>query len=795
MIMAGLSVFLISLGALFSGDRLIPSTYICFDSIDSRPKVLLLQLTGLGLDAAIIVLAWRVLAWSRTTKTKLRTIGTGLTISSLSTGLFWLSSATFLGYQSGSEVGSGPWYGIDILIDSVVFAIFMLSAAVWVCNTSPLLPSSAITAIVGLGSCLYQVLSWGDWLHFESGAILMPLWLICGGSVGFLYFHDTRYLFFLRRILLVLLFFGVAISATIITSVRHPHVFAKRHPITDLIYRGHVAQDRWLKSAHLSGSLPVAVATYEERHPGRAAPPGFSEWYEYAKGTVVIDDFLQIDSDLAAFWNIKPQALRESAEVMGSLPGVLTIHVKDGKVAHGTVSDGQANDDLLDLVNMISKFSEHLPDMTLPINLGPSPRILPSWDVVQSRHHAGLSAVVDLLSKRSVAAASNSTLASLEVRGSQTGGQSAQGLITPNQYRQMQMGGCSPFARARAIPQWSDTQFCPACAALHSEGSLLADWKASTETCAQSDLKYLHGLYLSSPQQAPIRGLLPLFSLAKTDSFSDILIPLPRVMKGGNPDIKWQFPRRYDTLFWRGNIGRDDMNDEYLRGNHKLRLLHLLGDPGPHDEVMLILPVGAKGNKFAHERVSAVEASGAAPFNVEIGDLSACTSHECDLLRGAYGSRQGSNQEPLEYRYVLVLDEDDGPPTDLVRTLRSNSVPFVSSIFRTWYTERIQPWLHFVPIDLRYQALHSTYLYFTGTENRPKIKGRDTNMKGRQADAEWIAREGRKWADKALGERDMEVYLFRLLLEWGRLIDDERDKIGFRRSSNGGFDNVGFTKG
>ena len=54
-------------------------------------------------------------------------------------------------------------------------------------------------------------------------------------------------------------------------------------------------------------------------------------------------------------------------------------------------------------------------------------------------------------------------------------------------------------------------------------------------------------------------------------------------------------------------------------------------------------------------------------------------------------------------------------------------------------------------------------------------------MKGRVDDGEWIAQQGRKWADKTLGNRDMEVYLFRLLLEWGRLIDDARDKLdGFR---------------
>lgn len=797
MTLAGFSVLIMSLGAFLSPDRLITPSYFCFDLVDSRSRVLFLQLIGLVLDAVIIVFTWRVLTWSRTTKTRLHTLGTGLAMSSLSTGVLWLSSSAFLGHQSQSEIGSGPLYGLDIIIDSVAFSIFMISTALWVCNTSPLLPSSAIAVVLAVGSCIKQIVSWGDWLHFESGAILTPLWLVSGGAISFLYFHDTKYLFFLRRILLTLLLLGITFGATIYTSAHRPQAYTKRHPLSNIIYRSHITHDKWLRNAQMSESLPVAVATYEERHPGKVAPPGFSEWYDYAKETVVIDDFQQIDSDLANFWSLKPETLREGAEMMAALPDVLTIHIKEGKVSHDVVSDEQTKNDLKDLVGMISKFSKHLPDMTLPINLGPSPRVLPSWDTVQSRHHSSLGSVVNLFSKRSNVATQNSTLSSLEDRDSDSnvGDQSGRGAITPNEYRQMQVEGCSPFARARAMPQWSNAQFCPACTESHSEGSLLTSWKAAIETCAQSDLKHLHGLYLSSPRQPPVRELLPLFSLAKTDSFSDILIPLPRMMKGGDPDIKWQFSRRYDTLFWRGSLGRDGINAEYLRGNHKLRLLHLLEDPGVHDELVVVLPVGGSAETYAHERVGAGEANGVAPFSIEIEDVPACESQECNLIRQAYNSRPGSNQEPLEYRYVLLLDEDDGPPTELVRTLRSNSVPFVSSIFRTWYTERIQPWLHFVPIDPRYQALHSTYLYFTGTESRPKINGRDTGMKGKLADAEWIAQQGQKWADKALGERDMEAYLFRLLLEWARLIDDHRDKIGFRRNSEGGFDTVGFSKG
>lgn len=89
------------------------------------------------------------------------------------------------------------------------------------------------------------------------------------------------------------------------------------------------------------------------------------------------------------------------------------------------------------------------------------------------------------------------------------------------------------------------------------------------------------------------------------------------------------------------------------------------------------------------------------------------------------------------------------------------------------------PWVHFIPIDTRYHALHSTMSYFIGLDGRGTLNGRKQITPGRTEDARWIAQQGRKWAEKAMRKADMEVYLFRLLLEWGRVIDDNRDSLSF----------------
>lgn len=60
-----------------------------------------------------------------------------------------------------------------------------------------------------------------------------------------------------------------------------------------------------------------------------------------------------------------------------------------------------------------------------------------------------------------------------------------------------------------------------------------------------------------------------------------------------------------------------------------------------------------------------------------------------------------------------------------------------------------------------------------------KVGGRKLGMRGNTEAGEEIADAGREWAGRVLRKEDMEIYMFRLLLEWGRLTDDRREVIGF----------------
>ncbi|KAH7321396.1 glycosyltransferase family 90 protein [Stachybotrys elegans] len=783
MVISVLGASVVSLGTYLSTSKINRSTYLCFEPLDSRAEIIALQWAGMALDAAIIVTLWRIIAYTRGIRLRLRTLGTVFVLSSLFMAIVWLAKQ--LAYISQkpdkSDLAFGSLYAFDALIDGIAFACLAISAIFWICDASPVPPAITMTFLIGMWMSAMHILKFGDWLHLSISDGVLPLWLIIPGTISFTYSYDLRHFLFVRRFLLAAFLSLVLLASTFYATRQHPRVFVKTHPIHTLIYEARVQHEHWAKHASSSNSPEVAANIYKDNHGGRSPPPHFDEWYAFAKGGVVIDEFRQIDEDLRPFWNLSPQVLRERADIMSRSHGVTHLRIKKGEVVHGGTDGDASAPELEALSAMIQKFSKFLPDMIIPINLSPSPRILPTWQEKQpplslEQRNALSSLLHPALAEHGEGAISS---AIDETWSLLTGDNS----VSAGEFRQMQTMACPPNAPTRTSPQWTVGQFCETCVKRHSRGALMSKWDRALDVCSQPDLNYLHGFSLANPSSPPIRQLMPLFGPSKTNAFSDILIPLPRTSEE-RPDTASQFDQRYDTMVWRGSVKQTSLSAHMLRGSHMFRLLHHISQPGPQDYITMILPLPGHKDVYGYEKISATDAGGLVPFTVGIHNYSACVGENCETLKKTFTAKEAS-LEPLEYRYVLLLDEDDGPSPDILRTIRSKSVPFISTIFRTWYTERLTAWHHFVPIDVRYQALHTIFSYFSGTEGRVKVNGRETGMAGRRKDAEWISEEGQKWADQALGPKEMEVYLFRLLLEWGRLIDDRRDDIGFRLDGEG----------
>ncbi|KAH8169074.1 glycosyltransferase family 90 protein [Sarocladium implicatum] len=683
-----------------------------------------------------------------------------------------------------------------------------MSGALWICDSAIGVPSTILTCLIGLWTAVNKSLHLGTWEQLSSFGVLAPSALIVFGWSWFSYSHEVKTFLFLKRIQVVFLL-GVLMQWLLVCALFKSAPAFQRHPLSDLIYKANIEQDRWLRHATTSHDLPVAIKVYQDRHDGRNPPPFFHEWYKLAKETKVVDEFRQIDRDLAPFRKVPAKYLRQRVTIMAEVPGVETIIIQEGgKVSHSDAGDDVKNQELEELVKIISNFAGYLPQMVIPINLSPMPRILPSWNEAQSTSRADLSSMVDFIQSRTSAKEDE------PMDKSQSGNKIVQrssekswSFTSARDLQDMHLAACPPTSKSRTSPHWRISDFCTVCARRHSKGPIMTTWEKSLEVCYQPDIYHLHGFFMTNPAIAPLHELLPLFSASKMDGFSDIILPLPSTIVS-SPDVEKALDDRKNSLFWRGRPGEHALSSQALRGSHKLRLMHLVTNPDPSEQVTMVLPFPDKADvpkedsnkdrrklkdEFGYEEVSAAEASRALPFDVRLQQEGPCLGPMCALVQSIYPQDDSSSAAAFGYRYILLTDEDNGPPRDVMGALRSGSVPFISTTFRTWYTERLLPWLHFVPIDTRFQALHTTLSYFAGTEGRPPLNGRETNMKEQSKDAKWIASQGRKWADAALGQKDLEVYMFRLLLEWGRLIDDERDKIGFWQDAKGELQSAGWT--
>jgi hypothetical protein len=85
-------------------------------------------------------------------------------------------------------------------------------------------------------------------------------------------------------------------------------------------------------------------------------------------------------------------------------------------------------------------------------------------------------------------------------------------------------------------------------------------------------------------------------------------------------------------------------------------------------------------------------------------------------------------------------------------------------------------WKHFVPMNNRFDDFYRLREYFVGCSE--EVCGGDA-VAGHDAEVERIATAGREWAEKVLRKEDMQIYVARLLLEWARVTDDDRLRLGW----------------
>ena len=570
------------------------------------------------------------------------------------------------------------------------------------------------------------------------------------------------------------------------------------HPINELRLKG---DQRWREyESRRSLTFRQTVEGYRRRH-GRHPPPGFKEWYKFARNKNVfnIDDFEQVMDDLRPFWAIKPEKIRQYAAHMWENPdhGIAGIHIRDHKVVNLTNQSWRSET----LQTLIEKFVEYLPDMDIAMNRLDQSRIVVPWEDMQAllakeyETRALPPEAMDSFTEKQDYLL-NTTIQDPQDDPSER--LDAEWFSRPGkQYMELASLACPPDSPARSNMSVAsaDTLY------KHSLGGLVTNFNRSTDLCiAGPAIQDLHGFLYSASSIIASKKLLPVFGECKVNVNSDILFPAnmyfkhdPRYDYSEEEDLAWEDKK--DTMIWRGVTSGGVQIAENWSNMHRQRLVQLLNSThmsmaGKEVSVISETPQSPKAmlTNTTYENFHRFQPSLFAEQHTDVGFVEAwgCVPGNCSFYGDVFMFKP---QTPLtsQFRSKYLIDVDGHSFSGRWHAfLQSKSLGFKATIFREWHDSRLFAWRHFVPVDNRYDDLYSLLTYFIGygkpgtqrTEGDDYANG-DVYMPSHETEGKKIARQGREWAMKVLRREDIEVYMFRLLLEYGRIIDDNRDRVGY----------------
>uniref|UniRef100_A0A8H7N3E4 Glycosyl transferase CAP10 domain-containing protein n=1 Tax=Bionectria ochroleuca TaxID=29856 RepID=A0A8H7N3E4_BIOOC len=146
--------------------------------------------------------------------------------------------------------------------------------------------------------------------------------------------------------------------------------------------------------------------------------------------------------------------------------------------------------------------------------------------------------------------------------------------------------------------------------------------------------------------------------------------------------------------------------------------------------------------------------------------------------RGGNGLNRASAPFEEHWRHRHLLDMDGaGFSGRFIPFLESHSLPHRAALFLAWFDERLQEWQHYVPVDTRLGRGFWAVLDFLSS-SEVVVDDAGFRQTGDEM-AERIAEQGRDWAKRALRKEDMQIYMFRLLLEYGRVVSDDREALAY----------------
>lgn len=294
------------------------------------------------------------------------------------------------------------------------------------------------------------------------------------------------------------------------------------------------------------------------------------------------------------------------------------------------------------------------------------------------------------------------------------------------------------------------------------------------DICNNPDMIPIHGLLAG--RDVYVRELSATFCLSKTSLHTDVLgVPPERIERVDAPPIPWE-QKQWNRLLWRGtNTGILSNQETPWRLSQRMRLIGLADTT--EGQTMVLSPPGKMHGRTLEDSAELEFHGDLNPHYTDMGFVDAplqCDQEDktCDEIALGYSFLPRVPQEEFDQAKYLIDVDGNAWSARFQRLMASGSLVFKSTALPEWWNDRVQPWVHYVPVKLDYTDLYDSLSFFRGDMNG-RGKGGEDDL------ARDIGMAGREWSEKFYRTEDMIAYVFRLYLEWARLQAPNRSTSNF----------------
>ncbi|TWU73710.1 capsule-associated protein CAP1 [Metarhizium rileyi] len=523
---------------------------------------------------------------------------------------------------------------------------------------------------------------------------------------------------------------------------------SKQHPIRDLMVDAR--RELEATTGRQSKDLEGAVKEYRRRY-GIHPPPHFDAWHKFARSHDVqlIDEFDTIHNIITPFWGLKPKTIRARAkEALGYDNALVGVAIRNHRISH---MEGGMEWQRNATRGMLERFLEYLPDMDLAFNTHDEPRVIvPHDDLARLVKKAKTENMPASNSTKKPANDFSRTAPELsdkmifeQVKQSRFNSFSRQATWTHSRM------SCPPESPARTLEE--DEQRDELSQYGVSELGFVYNSTAMADICLTPSLSSTYGFFDRPNTYKVVHDLFPIFSQSKISSYNDIIYPSPwywynKVQYRQEQDMTWD--EKHGKLYWRGSTTGGFSRDGGWRRQHRQHFVKKINARG---QVKVMDNHGSQSRpRWAASEVSRADYS--ALTDVSFSHIGQCDEGDCRAQEAFFNVSSPVNQtDAWGYKYLLDMDGNAFSGRFLA-FLQSASLTFKFALFREWHNEWLKPWVHYVPLSVQGDDWLETVRFF------------DESGLGAE-DGKSMAAESTAWAGKTMRKEDMEVWLFRLLLE------------------------------